>query len=131
MRPAGHAAIAVQACLERADGAAEGVTVVAIVDNVAIAGRVDPPWTAIQCLASDEGVRAAVLRLQPRKCIPTAVPQQALRWRRSWVSGGDLRALLSRVHRSERTRTCMESVVGAPHEHGGIGEQASQPSLIM
>ena len=65
-------AVAVQAALERADGAADGVTIVAVADDVAIAGRVEPLHTAFECLAGDEGVRAAGLCLRPRKCILAA-----------------------------------------------------------
>ena len=99
-----------QHSLERA---ADGATIVAIADDVAIAGRVDPLRTAFtasratrapsspaqQVSACDRA--SAALRLAER---PSA-PQQARRWRRSWVSDGALRAPLSRVHRSERTRT--------------------------
>ena len=65
-------AIPVQASLEHADGAASGATIVAIADDIAVAGRVDTLRTAFHCLVGDEGVRAAGLRLRPRKCILAA-----------------------------------------------------------
>ena len=113
-------AVAMQLSPECANGAANGATIVAMADDVAVAGRVHHLRTATHCLARDEGVRAAAdlpVSACSLKCIIAAgrVPECA-------AAGAALAAEL-RVRRQPEGATCagppsetnvhVESVVGA------------------
>ena len=64
--------LALQGSLQRADGAADGATVVTVADDVAIVGRADALRNAVHSLTGADGVRAAGLAPRSPKCVLAA-----------------------------------------------------------